>query len=130
MNPFAPYAFRLTVIALSVAGLFGTPLLHAQGQDTGKEAKTLKEVEVVATSPLPGIGIEEDKLPYDVQSATATQIERSQTMNLTDYMARNLSGITINEVQGTRLRAGTVGVPRWRACERTVRRCRQLGHDP
>ncbi len=105
MKKFMPRAFRLSAVALSVAGLFGAPLVHAQEQDGGKEEKTLKEVEVVGTSPLPGIGIEEDKLPYDVQSVTAEDIERGQTLNLTDYMARNLSGITINEVQGSPFQA-------------------------
>lgn len=98
-------AFRLSAVALSVAGLFGAPGLHAQEQAAGNEEKMLKEVEVVGTSPLPGIGIEEDKLPYDVQSVTAGDIARGQTLNLTDYMARNLSGITINEVQGSPFQA-------------------------
>ncbi len=105
MNQLMPQAFRLSAVALSVAGLFAAPMLHAQEQDADKEEKTLKAVEVVGTSPLPGIGIEEDKLPYDVQSVTAEDIERGQTMNLTDYMARNLSGITINEVQGSPFQA-------------------------
>ncbi len=105
MNKFMPCAFQLSAIALSVAGLFGTPNLYAQEQGEFKEDKTLKEVEVVGTSPLPGIGIDEDKLPYDVQSVTAEDIVRSQTMNLTDYMSRNLSGITINEVQGSPFQA-------------------------
>ncbi len=105
MNSMMPRAFRLSAIALSVAGLFAVPVLHAEDQDEGRKEKTLREVEVVATSPLPGIGIEEDKLPYDVQSVTAEDIARGQTMNLTDYMARNLSGITINEVQGSPFQA-------------------------
>ncbi len=105
MDSLMPRAFRFSAMALSIAGLFVAPLLHAQEQNEGKEAKTLKEVEVVGTSPLPGIGIEEDKLPYDVQSVTAADIERGQTMNLTDYMSRNLSGITINEVQGSPFQA-------------------------
>lgn len=105
MNSMMPRTFRLSAIALSVAGLFAVPVLHAEDQDEGRKEKTLREVEVVATSPLPGIGIEEDKLPYDVQSVTAEEIARGQTMNLTDYMARNLSGVTINEVQGSPFQA-------------------------
>ena len=62
-------------------------------------------MEVVGTSPLPGIGIEEDKLPYDVQSVNAEALYRSQTLNLTEYMARNLSGVNINEVQGSPFQA-------------------------
>ncbi len=93
--------YRLTLIALSVATLFGPATLLAQEP----EAKRLKEVEVVGTSPLPGIGIEEDKLPYDVQSVNAEALYRSQTLNLTEFMSRNLSGVNINEVQGSPFQA-------------------------
>ncbi len=93
-----------TLIALSVASLFASPLLHAQDNDDGNPTR-LKGVEVVGTSPLPGIGIEEDKLPYDVQSVNAEALYRSQTMNLTEFMARNLSGVNINEVQGSPFQA-------------------------
>lgn len=105
MKKLMPRALQRSAVALSIASLFAAPLVHAQEGAAAKEEKTLKEVEVVGTSPLPGIGIEEDKLPYDVQSVTAEDIERGQTMNLTDYMARNLSGITINEVQGSPFQA-------------------------
>ena len=98
-SPFPPC--RLTVVALTVASLFAPVSLYAQQADSQR----LKEVEVVGTSPLPGIGIEEDKLPYDVQSVNAETLYRSQTMNLTDFMSRNLSGVNINEVQGSPFQA-------------------------
>ncbi len=92
---------HLSLVALSVASLFVPLGLLAQEAD----GQRLKEVEVVGTSPLPGIGIEEDKLPYDVQSVNAETLNRSQTMNLTDFMSRNLSGVNINEVQGSPFQA-------------------------
>ncbi len=92
---------RLNAVALSIASLFVPISLYAQEANNQR----LKEVEVVGTSPLPGIGIEEDKLPYDVQSVNAETLYRSQTMNLTEFMARNLSGVNINEVQGSPFQA-------------------------
>jgi outer membrane receptor protein involved in Fe transport len=92
---------RLTLIALSVATLFGPISLLAQEP----EAKRLKEVEVVGTSPLPGIGIEKEKLPYDVQTVTEEQLYRGQSLNLSEYMSRNLLGVNINEVQGSPFQA-------------------------
>ena len=98
--------YRLSAIALSVAGLFSTHATFAQdAEKSTTERERLKEVEVVGTSPLPGIGIEEDKLPYDVQSVNAEALYRSQTMNLTEFMSRNLSGVNINEVQGSPFQA-------------------------
>lgn len=65
----------------------------------------LAPVEVIATSPLPGFGIEKNKLPYEVQSVTGEAVYRSQSLNLTEFMSRNLSGVSVNEVQGSPFQA-------------------------
>lgn len=93
------------VIAVAIAALFATPLALAKDETPPAEEKKLSSVEVVGTSPLPGIGIEKDKLPYDVQTVTDEQLYQSQTLNLTDYMSRNLLGVNINEVQGSPFQA-------------------------
>ena len=106
MNKNKNSLYRLSVIAISVAGLFGAHGAFAQDNETKKtDSERLKEVEVVGTSPLPGIGIEKDKLPYDVQTVTDEQLYRGQSLNLTDYMSRNLLGVNINEVQGSPFQA-------------------------
>lgn len=68
---------------------------HAQAE------QTLPAVEVLGTSPLPGLGIERGQLPYEVQTATDRAIQESQPTNLTEYMSRNLTGVNVNEVQGS-----------------------------
>ncbi len=106
MNKNKKSLYRLSIIAISVAGLFGAHAVFAQDSQTKKtDSDRLKEVEVVGTSPLPGIGIEKDKLPYDVQTVTDEQLYRGQSLNLTDYMSRNLLGVNINEVQGSPFQA-------------------------
>lgn len=98
--------YRLSVVALAISGLFSSASVCAQDAERkSADSERLKEVEVVGTSPLPGIGIEEDKLPYDVQSINAETLYRSQSLNLTDFMSRNLSGVNINEVQGSPFQA-------------------------
>lgn len=98
MKSFTPQLHRRHALALAIAALFAAPALHAQD-------KALKEVEVVGTSPLPGIGIEKDKLPYDVQTVSDEQLYRGQSLNLTEFMSRNLLGVNINEVQGSPFQA-------------------------
>ncbi len=66
---------------------------------------TLPQVEVVSTSPLPGIGIEKYKLPYEVQSVNEEAIYNSQSLNISEFMSRNLSGVNVNEVQGSPFQA-------------------------
>ncbi len=100
MNTATSLSFRRTILALSIASL----LSPVYAQEDNKE-KQLKAVEVVGTSPLPGLGIEEDKLPYDLQSVNAEQLHNSQTLNLTEFMSRNLSGVNINDIQGSPFQA-------------------------
>lgn len=90
-------------LAAAIVALFASPPQGAWSQSAPETA--LPQVEVVGTSPLPGIGIAKNKLPYEVQSVNAETLQRSQTMNLTEYMARNLSGVNVNEVQGSPFQA-------------------------
>lgn len=99
---------KFSLIALSVMAMFaGTAFAQTTEEKAAdkKADKPLPQVEVVGTSPLPGIGIEKDKLPYDVQTVNSEQLYQSQTLNLTDYMSRNLLGVNINEVQGSPFQA-------------------------
>lgn len=86
-------------VTLGVA-LAGTAL--AQDAGTGESgARALPAVEVVGTSPLPGLGIDRNQLPYEVQTTTDRGLDESGATNLTDYMSRNLTGVNINEIQGS-----------------------------
>jgi outer membrane receptor protein involved in Fe transport len=92
---------KATTLAVAVAALFAQPLIQAQENND----KKLQAVEVVGTSPLPGLGIEKNKLPYDVQSYGGEDIHNSQSINIPEYMSRNLTGVNINEFQGSPFQA-------------------------
>ena len=95
---------RITpLIAASVAAIFSSSPVWAQAQT--KTETQLPQVDVVGTSPLPGIGIEKYKLPYDVQSVNEETIYNAQSMNITEFMSRNLLGVNVNEVQGSPFQA-------------------------
>ena len=87
-------------MAVAIATLFSSQIVSAEESE-----KKLQAVEVVGTSPLPGLGIEKNKLPYDVQTATSDQINNGQSLNLTEYMSRNLTGVNINDIQGSPFQA-------------------------
>ena len=70
-------------------------------QSQNNAAETLKEVEVVNTSPLPGIGIEKNKLPYEVQSVDSEAVRRSGSLNMSEFMNENLMGVNVNDIQGS-----------------------------
>jgi outer membrane receptor protein involved in Fe transport len=58
-------------------------------------------VEVVGVAPQPGLGIDRDMLAYQVQGANAKAIRQAQAGNLGEFMARNLSGVNVNEISGS-----------------------------
>jgi len=64
---------------------------------------TTKKVEVISTTPLPSVGLPIDQIPSNVQTVKAEDLERTQSLDITDYMNRNLSGVYINEVQNNPL---------------------------
>lgn len=63
------------------------------------EAIELGKVEVVSTTPLPGVGVALDQVPANVQSVKASDIAQQHTLELSDYINNNLGGVTITEGQ-------------------------------
>ncbi|ORU93066.1 MAG: TonB-dependent receptor [Cycloclasticus sp. symbiont of Bathymodiolus heckerae] len=68
-----------------------------------QEQRQMKDIEVVATTPLHGVGIDKNSVPYPVQTANSKAIEKSQSLDVSDYMARNLGSVHINQAQNNPL---------------------------
>lgn len=94
-----------TAITIAVALLvqqpavaqWDTPVQPVPNQDSA----VLPEVLVVAAAPLPGIGVDSDLVPYTVQTVRGDELDGSRAGNLTDYLARNLAGVNVNDIQGS-----------------------------
>lgn len=72
-------------------------------QDTRGASRNALEsgtIDVVADKPLPDLGTPRNRVPANVQSATAAQMRQQQTLNLPDFMQRNLPSVSIQETQG------------------------------
>ena len=90
----------LPPLLLSILGLGYTISL------TAAEAVEKKQtVEVIGTTPAHGVGLPEELIPFNVQTATSEDLDRSQSLGLTDFMNRNLGSITINDAQNNPLQA-------------------------
>jgi iron complex outermembrane receptor protein len=63
----------------------------------------LDTIKVIGITPQQGAELPESSIPYNVQTTTAGALDRSQTFNITDYMNRNLTGVTINSAQSNPL---------------------------
>jgi len=64
------------------------------------EALEVPTVEVVGTSPLPGLGTPIQDVPANVQIFTSEDLARQRQTNVTDYLEQNPSSVTSNAAQG------------------------------
>ena len=64
----------------------------------------VEEIVVIGVTPSrDGAGLSEDKIPYRVQSASAEDIDRSQSLDISDFLRHNLASITHNDAQNNPL---------------------------
>ena len=60
----------------------------------------LQDVEVIATTPLPGSGVALSKLPANAQVFTGGDLRQQRAGNLTEFLEQNATSITVNAAQG------------------------------
>ena len=97
-----PAAGRRSALALAASGalLGGTPTAWSQAGATATQ-----QVDVIGTSPMPGLGVDRQLLPYASQSARRDSIDKAQAENLTDYLSRRMAGVQVNDIQGSPFQA-------------------------
>ena len=84
-------------IVVSLFTLTLSQLVFAQD-----EPQDLGIMNIVGTSPIGG-NIDADKLPTNVQTVSADQLEKAQTISLADYINRYLGSAHVNEAQNNPL---------------------------
>lgn len=90
-----------------VAAVAGGVLLACAGavsaDDTAPAYPTasMLSVDIVGVAPLAGPGTDRNQLPYQVQTAAARALDAVAGQNLGEFMARNLTGVNVNEISGS-----------------------------
>ena len=93
---------KLKPVVLAVAGVLATTSVYAA--DTVKTNKIKADkVDVISITPLEGFGLSKDKVPSNVQTATDKDLLKTQSLDLSEFMNRNLGSVHINETQGNPL---------------------------
>lgn len=64
-----------------------------------EDSVELSGIQVIGTTPLHGVGLPADMIATNVQSATAEDIAKTQSLDLSDFMSRTLSSVNINSAQ-------------------------------
>ena len=66
-------------------------------------AQSLEEVVVVGTTPVSGVGLDVNKIPFAVQQADAESLQLAQSTDLSDFMNARFNSVTINSAQNNPL---------------------------
>lgn len=64
-----------------------------------------QQVDVVGTSPLAGLGVDRNLLPYASHTARRGALDQAQADTMTDHLARRLPGMQVNDIQGSPFQA-------------------------
>jgi outer membrane receptor protein involved in Fe transport len=63
-------------------------------------AQEMPQVTIIGTAPLRDVGQPLEEVPANVQTATAADLKRQQSLDVADYLNSNFSGVSVNEAQG------------------------------
>ncbi len=83
--------------ALALLGLYAGCSSAAENPAARIE---LPAVNVISTTPLPGLGVPLAHVPANVQAATSEQIELRQALDLSEFLERAFDSVSINNSQG------------------------------
>jgi iron complex outermembrane recepter protein len=71
----------------------------AQAAENPAARVELPAVNVISTTPLPGLGVPLDQVPANAQAASAADIDRRQALDLTEFLERSFDSVSINGSQ-------------------------------
>ena len=77
-----------------------TQLLAADAPDNPAEVLELPTVEVIGTTPLPGIGTAVKDVPANVQVFTSKDLAKQKHTDISEYLEQNPTSVTVNAAQG------------------------------
>lgn len=74
--------------------IFGGTLIYSE-----EEPVILEPIEVIDVTPTHGTGLAKDKIPTNIQTANSAAVDAAQSLDLTEFISRNLGSVHINEAQ-------------------------------
>lgn len=94
-------AIRIDPLAIGASVVFNVVMSASAWAAEG--AGFDEEIEVVAPTPGGSTAIALDRLPFNVQATDADALERSQSLDLTDYLSTHIGSVNINSAQNNPL---------------------------
>jgi iron complex outermembrane receptor protein len=87
---------KIAIASVTSVGVLAALALPASAQ----QVTTLPTLELVGNAPLPGSGIDRDKIPSNVQTITSADFDHATSPSLVDAMTRALPGVARGDQTG------------------------------
>ena len=87
--------FKQKALTLMLCSAFATSAVGAPEEDSLE----LSDIEVIGTTPLHGVGLPEDLIATNVQTATSEDIETIQGLDLSEFLNKTLGSVSLNQAQ-------------------------------
>jgi iron complex outermembrane receptor protein len=91
-----PSSARRRVAAIVLLGSIASSAA-SRAEDAPLRADVLQGIVVIGTTPVPGTGVDIDKIPGNVQTLNAEELREGGTANLRGALEQRLSGISITD---------------------------------
>jgi iron complex outermembrane recepter protein len=92
-------ARRIAAYAASLFAITASQTIFAD------DVQQNEAIEVIGVTPVLGVGLPKEKIPYNVQSASSDDFDRTTSLDITDLMNRNFSSLVVNDAQNNPLQA-------------------------
>jgi iron complex outermembrane recepter protein len=92
------HVFLIRTLVMMVAAICAAPQLVLADND--KQVVETGAVEVVGTTPLPGIETPVDEVPSNVQIANSKQISEQHSLDISEFMDSNMGSVSVSNTVG------------------------------
>lgn len=83
--------------------LLGLTLSLSATTSIAQDSEQIEEIEVIGITPTHGVGLPKAVIPTNVQTASGEDLDQSQSLDLTEFMHRNLGSVNVNAAQNNPL---------------------------
>ncbi len=90
------YRQRNTLYLMLITAMISSAA-HAEDETNTEHSKIV--VIIIGTTPVHGAGLPIDMIPTNVQTAASEDIDKLQSLDLSDFMSRTLGSVSINSAQ-------------------------------
>lgn len=86
---------KVNFIAIAFLSIYATPSVVIADESIVKT----KEIEVISNTPLQGIGLSKDIIPYNIQTIKMEDVQDENNLSIADLLKTSITGVNVNEVQ-------------------------------